>query len=741
MSRKTLSPLQRSIHIICILSALWTLGAWAQAAKIDEPILKLEIGGHLSMVNRIQADAGGRYLLTVSSDKTARVWDILSGQSIRVLRPWIGPDKKGMLYSGSVSSDGRTIAVGGWTQNGVAGYEVFFFERDSGKLVRRITGLPQVALHIEFSPDGKFLAVGMAEQGFRIYNATTLNLVATDQSIQRGVEFLEFNRNNKLVVSGHDGLMRLYRFNGQTLSLLAKKSVPGGQMPRTVRFSPDGSKIAVGFDDSTVVSVLNGETLELVSSPETPSISRGTLSSVAWSIDGQQLFAAGEWHTKDGYLLRRWQEGGAGSYRDIPVGASPVVDIRALPDGSLAYATKSGVVGVIDPAGNNRTFGTESAARFVADPQSLRLSDRADLVQFRIHNNGGVPLLLNVAAGTLTRNVDSSLSPANYQAPGISITHWEEGGVPRLNGRPLPIKSGEEIRGLTISADAKLIVLGTDWAIYAFNRAGKELWQVPSTASVVGINISGNGRYSVAALDDGTLRWIRTSDGKEIFAVFLHADGQRWLAWTPTGEFDASPGAEALFGWHLNKESAREAEFVPAATFRSRYYRPGLVANMLGLGTSSGALAATQTLPSRPTAQSSVGTVPIASVAVAASKPAPTPGPATTSPFSQVVGQQRPIVTILSPQDNHSTSSQEILIRYTIESPGHAPVKTIYAVVNDQTIAFPVTRNLEVEQKDKSAEIAVTVPAQDSDVMLFAENANGLGPPAILHLKWSPANK
>ena len=60
-------------------------------------------------------------------------------------------------------------------------------------------------------------------------------------------------------------------------------------------------------------------------------------------------------------------------------------------------------------------------------------------------------------------------------------------------------------------------------------------------------------------------------------ALFIHRDDRRWVAWTPTGYYMASPGAEDLIGWHLNRGWEQPGDFFPASRFRDRFNRPDVV--------------------------------------------------------------------------------------------------------------------------------------------------------------------
>ena len=64
-------------------------------------------------------------------------------------------------------------------------------------------------------------------------------------------------------------------------------------------------------------------------------------------------------------------------------------------------------------------------------------------------------------------------------------------------------------------------------------------------------------------------------------ALFAHKDGQRWVAWTPNGFYQASAGAEDLIGWHLNHGRRQAPEFFAASLFREQFYRPDVLARVL----------------------------------------------------------------------------------------------------------------------------------------------------------------
>jgi len=58
--------------------------------QTTEPILRLNSQMHTAQIWRISTDAAGKYLLTASADKTAKLWDAASGELLKTFRPPIG---------------------------------------------------------------------------------------------------------------------------------------------------------------------------------------------------------------------------------------------------------------------------------------------------------------------------------------------------------------------------------------------------------------------------------------------------------------------------------------------------------------------------------------------------------------------------------------------------------------------------------------------------------------------------
>ncbi len=577
----------------------------------NEPILRIEAGMHTDKIWRIGVDAVERYLVTASHDKTARVWNIRSGELPRVLRVPIGSGNEGKLYAVAISPDGETVATGGWTKGGEDFHNIYLFDRASGRMKKRIPGLPSAILHLAYSPDGRFLVATLGlKNGIRVYQTRDYGEIYrdTDTEYSNSSHQADFDRQGRLVTSCDDGYLRLYepiltvligRKGTSSFRLIAKKKAPGGKEPSGVSFSPDGSRIAVGFSDSTSVNVLSGEDLSFLYAPDTNKVDNGSLLSVAWSQDGQMLYAGGTYRDEtDTYSILRWTEADRGPYTAHSASTNTILSIWPLAYERVVFGTGDPSIGILDALG--RRIWTQQAPildlRMI--PSNFLISPDGNVIQFgyivqrpgemwtrhraRFYLKEGRLSLDPTDEGPdkLALGADE-LKPPRTQAPGIEITGWRNTYKPQLNGKALELDQYERSRRLAIFPNARRFLLGTEWSLRFFDTEGKQLWQVPAPGTTWGVNIASNGKVAVAAFGDGTIRWYRLSDGHEQLAFFPAPDGKRWVLWIPEGFFNSASGGEALVGYHLNRGSDKAGEFVGVDQLYDLFYRPDLVARRL----------------------------------------------------------------------------------------------------------------------------------------------------------------
>ena len=666
---------------------------------------------HTAGISRIGIDAANKYLVTGSEDKTVRVWELASGRLLRTLRLPIGAGVEGKVFSVALSSDGTTVAVGGSTGRAWdAFYSVYLFDRESGRLLRRLTGLPDLVNHLAFSRDGKFLVVALYRaNGIRLYRTQDYTQVASDKEYGDSSFWADFDTTGRLVTTSWDGFIRLY---DRDWRLQAKRKASGGTRPLSVAFSPDGTRVAVGFDDSTRVDVLSGQDLAPLYAPDTIGVGNGTLASICWSADGHWLYAGGGYGLQGTILIRRWAEEGRGAASDLPAAQNAIMHIMPLTAGGVVFGAAEPSFGVLDTMGKRRLFQGPTGANFLDNWQGFRIAHDGATVQFSYERAGKAPARFALHDRTLVLQpeADPALTLPVTSAPGLDITGWNNTETPALNGKALKLWPYERSRSVAIAPDHQRFLLAANWSLRLFDRQGAEQWRktVPGLSRTV--NIAGNGQVAVATFNDGTLRWYRLRDGKELLAFFPHNDRKRWVLWTPTGYYDASPGAEDLIGWHVNSGRDEAAYFFPVARFRALFFRPDVVAEVLSTLDEAEALRRADAAAQR------------------------------TQQTVEVTKQLPPLIQLRTPQDGATVSTPTITVHFSVRTPSGEPVTTIKGLVDGRPIIQ--TQGLQMFGKeDELQEMQIPLPQRDSEVAIIAENRYAASEPATVKLRWGGATE
>lgn len=317
----------------------------AQAAEpTTAPLPRIEVGMHTATIRRIATDAQGRWAVTASEDKTARLWEVASGKLLGVLRPPQGVSNEGKLFAVAMSPDGQQVAVAGWTGwDWSQEHSIYLYDRSTQQLVRRLTGLPNVVNHLAFSADGRWLAAGLwGKNGVRVFDTRTGAVTGSNVDYGGACYSVEFSPAGsaqaaagwlELLSSSEDGQLRIHTVGdqGQLGRPRVARAVEGGKDPSAARFSPDGRRVAVGFADSTAVQVLAADDLREVLRPDVTGVGNGFLGGVAWSADGQELVAGGQWLVDGKLPMRRWSAHDGRKLGDTPLTGDTVMDLVALP--------------------------------------------------------------------------------------------------------------------------------------------------------------------------------------------------------------------------------------------------------------------------------------------------------------------------------------------------------------------------------------------------------------------------
>ncbi len=534
---------------------------------------------HTARVRKLVFDAPRDRLLTASDDKTVRLWQMPKGRLLRVFRVPIADGFEGRVYVADMHPQGRIVAAGGWTGWDFDGAgSVYLYDADTGEMVRRIGGFPETIGTLSFSPDGRHLAVGLlGAKGLRILRTSDYTEVARD--IDYGDRILDagFAGDGRLAVASLDGYLRLY---DASFRLVGRRKTSTGQQPLSIKFSPDAQWIGVGFSDLAPPAVYRASDLTLAWSVDASAL-RGQrrLQNIQWNDSGESIYATGEQSGLGKGRIYRWRQQGRGAAETIEVDAQRPGSLWPMKAGRMAFASEDPLIGVLDATGQVEVVVRPDVADLRAHAGALRLSEDATTVEFHARNSADARVRLSIKQRSALRPAagDRELRPARAPPPGWRLNDGSVGARPSLNDAPLALDDYEFVRSSAVAPNERLLALGTEWSVRAFDRGARPLWRYRASGVVWQVVVSADSRSIVAAVSDGTLRWLRAEDGVEYLAAYVHPVSLEWIAWTPQGYYVSSTQGDQSIGWHLNRGADEAPLFYRAVQFERLLYRPDIV--------------------------------------------------------------------------------------------------------------------------------------------------------------------
>src|SRR5262249_36632031 len=162
--------------------------------------LTLDAGGHTARIGKVFFSNDGKHLITSSADHSVRVWDVATGQQIRVLRP----PGVGNLAGMAVSPTEDKVAVACQYAEGKKLQHVIYLMRlDDGQVERVLKGHKDFIIALAFSADGKRLASSAEDASIRIWDPATgtMEKVLETKIRWRGIELNRSKGQGELALS------------------------------------------------------------------------------------------------------------------------------------------------------------------------------------------------------------------------------------------------------------------------------------------------------------------------------------------------------------------------------------------------------------------------------------------------------------------------------------------------------------------------------------------------------------
>ncbi len=237
------------------------LNADIDDSEADRPILSLETGSHLDRVNGLCFTPDNKIFITASADKTIRLWDMETGNQLKVIRGFNGSGRDGAIMATDLSPDGSLLAVSVVRSEGSV---IRLISIPGGEVVANLYGhQDQYVETVCFSPDGKYLASGGIDGGAILWNVE-------EQKLESRINY--------------EGLTSIFEMD----------------------FSPDGSLLAIATAREAVFlwSVAQKRVVKIIEGHNRP------ITSVSFTADGNAILTTGFdgsarlWNTSSGELIR-----------------------------------------------------------------------------------------------------------------------------------------------------------------------------------------------------------------------------------------------------------------------------------------------------------------------------------------------------------------------------------------------------------------------------------------------------
>jgi uncharacterized caspase-like protein len=548
---------------------------------------------HSARINQIRATPDFERLVSVSQDKTLRVWRARDLALMRTIAVPSEAGEEGALRALAITPDGREVIVGGWTGLAWSGgqrAQAYRFDLQTGRLLQVLRGFESVIESMAISADGRRLAVGLGNRaGLRVIDWPSGRELWADRDYNERVGFADFAVDGTLATTSADGCLRIYSPEGRLnfraeypprVDPAANGTQCRGSELGGVRFSPDGRLLAFGLQDRAEVVVFDPRRQKVLHRLGVDEPAQRSLCCPNFSADGTLLHMHGAYAGTGPTPLYRVTLA-TGAIERLPLGQHRFTNVLPLPNGELFVSTVA--PSLLRVARDGRVLAEalppNGDFRFAWD--SWRLDANAEAVLLPMDAAGGDRRLFNVNAPpeaafrAVHAGDEAGLAPPR-RTGGLPVEAvLDDFGYKqpvRVNGRPLALKAFQSVRSW--ASDASRATLGTQWSVLMADASGRVLWENDLPAPAYQVSLSVNGRWVVAAVGDGTLRWYEAEGGREAMGLFLHRNGSDWIAWRPDGSYASSPGGDEFLGWLRNRGDEREPELLRAVQFERSLYRP-----------------------------------------------------------------------------------------------------------------------------------------------------------------------
>ncbi|MEN6624416.1 MAG: caspase family protein, partial [Smithella sp.] len=379
------------IIFILSMSSASAAGKLAPASSKQRPDIFIQTG-HSSNVASIDFSPDGKYLVSGSSDKNIKLWEVETGREIRT---FVAND---MIDFVAFSPDGKSLLS--LESKGPA----TLWDVKTGKKIRTLRkgSKALITVAVAFSPDGTVIAAACTHdkddsenfvfRTIQLFDTKTGRRIKTIEGHTSNIHSIVFSPDGKYLASGSqaalldktngDNTVRLWNVKtGKEIHCFAGHSKGVSK----VVFSPDGQFVASIGEDRNIFfwdTKKGGKARSLAGFPSGDINTRGT---IAFSPDGRRFVAASSfpsamilWNVATGQVEATMKDDN--NIHDAAVSFSP--------DSRHIAVSAGNNVSLWDAASHRkiRTFGGDvrgiNIAFFSADQEKIKIAGNEELTEF-----------------------------------------------------------------------------------------------------------------------------------------------------------------------------------------------------------------------------------------------------------------------------------------------------------------------------------------------------------------------
>jgi WD40 repeat protein len=442
---------------------------------------------HKDDITTVNWSYDGKYIITASNDKTARIWN-LSGKLIAELK-----GHEGGVFIANFSPDGQHILT-------ISNDQTVRIWNFSGKQLAVLRHQENVT-SASFSPDGKRVIT------------TSDRLPAPD------------TEEKPLVNNSDDKTARIWDLSGNLLLKLQHQ----GKV-NSASFSPDGKYILTASDDKTArIWDTSGNLLR------TFTRHLKAVKSAYWSPNGKYILT----NSNDSYI---WDVSGKQIARFQRDDKWSVMDAGFSSDSQRIFVSTSEKTHIWDLSGrlireikNNKLLNGN--AEFSPDGKRFFTTD--DTIKVWDIRDESVKVW-DLSGDLLTELTGNQRNP-RWSPDGKYIVTFGQDRIVRiwdLSDRiPVTINSKDAITGATWSPDGKYIVTPTKKSVIIWDIYGRQLAKfIGHSDVVISANFSPDGRKIVTASADKTVR-VWDISGNQLLLLSGYQEVVEYAAFSPDGKY------------------------------------------------------------------------------------------------------------------------------------------------------------------------------------------------------------